>query len=96
MDAVVTRRKVKPRSIFRLNSLAFLWAQAQGFSACAMEVSLPRCRYRADVAGYRSAPETNWIDSGLRMQTSALRFAARQLPHRMLRASGSKRSVNVA
>jgi hypothetical protein len=25
--------------------------------ACAMEVSLPRCRYRADVAGYRSAPK---------------------------------------
>src|SRR6202035_6181623 len=39
---------------FRLKRLAFLWAQAQGFSACAMEVSLPKCRYRADVAAYRS------------------------------------------
>jgi hypothetical protein len=38
----------------RLKRLAFLWAQAQGFSACAMEVSLPKCRYRADVAAYRS------------------------------------------
>src|SRR2546425_10373084 len=37
----------------RLKELAFLWAQAQGFSACAMEVSLPKCRYRADVAAYR-------------------------------------------
>src|SRR6266487_2430752 len=37
----------------RLKRLAFLWAQAQGFSACAMEVSLPKCRYRADVAGHR-------------------------------------------
>jgi hypothetical protein len=37
----------------RLKRLAFLWAQAQGFSACAMEVGLPRCRYRADVAAYR-------------------------------------------
>src|SRR6266446_10016063 len=37
----------------RLKRLAFLWAQAQGFSACAMEVSLPKCRYRADVAAYR-------------------------------------------
>src|ERR1700756_2708545 len=40
----------------RLKRLAFLWAQAQGFSACAMEVSLPKCRYRADVAAYRSHP----------------------------------------
>src|SRR5437667_9467227 len=40
----------------RLKRLAFLWAQAHGFSACAMEVSLPRCRYRADVAAYRSQP----------------------------------------
>ena len=30
----------------RLKRLAFLWAQAHGYSACAMEVSLPRCRYR--------------------------------------------------
>ena len=37
----------------RLKELAFLWAQAQGFSACGMEVSLPKCRYRADVAAYR-------------------------------------------
>ena len=37
----------------RLKRLAFLWAQAQGFSACAMEVSLPKCRYRADVAAHR-------------------------------------------
>ena len=40
----------------RLKRLAFLWAQAQGYSACAMEVSLPNCRYRADVAAYRLAP----------------------------------------
>jgi hypothetical protein len=37
----------------QLKRLAFLWAQAHGFSACAMEVNLPRCRYRADVAAYR-------------------------------------------
>src|SRR6266513_956803 len=40
----------------RLKRMAFLWAQAQGYSACAMEVSLPNCRYRADVAAYRLAP----------------------------------------
>jgi hypothetical protein len=38
----------------RLKRLAVLWAQAQGYTACAAEVSLPRCRYRADVAGYRA------------------------------------------
>jgi len=38
----------------RLKRLAILWAQAQGYSACAVEVSLPQCRYRADVAAYRA------------------------------------------
>lgn len=37
----------------QLKRLALLWAQAQGYSACALEVSLPRCAYRADVAAYR-------------------------------------------
>src|SRR5262249_57848211 len=41
----------------RLKQLAFIWAQMHGFSACAMEVTLPRRRYRADVAGYRSVPK---------------------------------------
>jgi hypothetical protein len=37
----------------RLKRLGLRWAQAQGFSAYAMEVSLPKCSYRADVAAYR-------------------------------------------
>lgn len=37
----------------RLKRLAFLWAQRQGYTACSLEVTLPRCRYRADVAAYR-------------------------------------------
>ena len=41
----------------RLKRLAFLWAQAHGYSACAMEVTLPRSRYRADVAAYRPQPK---------------------------------------
>jgi hypothetical protein len=40
----------------QLKRLALLWAQAQGYSACALEVSLPRCRYRADIAAYRPEP----------------------------------------
>ena len=51
MAAEVTRLHGETAQHARLKELAFLWAQAQGFSACAMEVSLPRCRYRADVAG---------------------------------------------
>jgi hypothetical protein len=45
----------------RLKRLAFLWAQAHGYSACAMEVTLPRSRYRADVAAYR--PQAKKIGS---------------------------------
>jgi len=52
MAARVTRSGETARHA-RLKRLAFLWAQTQGFSACAMEVSLPNCRYRADVAAYR-------------------------------------------
>jgi len=45
----------------RLKRLAFVWAQAHGYSACAMEVRLPKCRYRADVAAYR--PQTGGVGS---------------------------------
>lgn len=45
----------------RLKRLALLWAQAQGYSVCALEVSVPRCRYRTDIAAYR--PEANGIGS---------------------------------
>ena len=50
----VTSAKSENQGHAWLKRLAFLWAQAQGFSACAMEVSLPKCSYRADVAAYRS------------------------------------------
>ena len=56
MAAGVTSANGETAPHARLKRLAFLWAQAQGFSACAMEVSLPKCRYRADVAAYRSHP----------------------------------------
>jgi len=38
-----------------LKRLALLWAQARGYAACALEVRLPQCRFRADVAVYRPA-----------------------------------------
>jgi hypothetical protein len=37
----------------RLKRAALIWAQAQGYLACAMEVRLPKCRYRVDLAAYR-------------------------------------------
>jgi hypothetical protein len=36
-----------------LKRLALLWAQENGYPIAALEVSLPQCRYRADVAAYR-------------------------------------------
>jgi hypothetical protein len=42
---------------FELKRLALLWAQENGYPICALEVSLPQCRYRADVAAYR--PQKN-------------------------------------
>ncbi len=57
MAARVISRHGETTQHARLKQLAFIWAQTHGFSACAMEVSLPRCRYRADVAAYRSVPK---------------------------------------
>ena len=54
MDAGITSRRGETEAHRRLKRLAVLWAQAQGYSACAVEVSLPKCRYRADVAAYRA------------------------------------------
>jgi hypothetical protein len=56
MDAPVTVRRGETDAHVRLKRLALLWAQANGYSACAAEVSLPKCRYRADVAAYRPEP----------------------------------------
>jgi len=36
-----------------LKRLAMIWAQARGYSASALEVHLPHCRFRADVAAFR-------------------------------------------
>jgi hypothetical protein len=57
MGARVTKARGETERHSRLKRLAFLWAQAHGYSACAMEVNLPKCRYRADVAAYRPEPE---------------------------------------
>jgi hypothetical protein len=56
MAAGVTSRYGETAQHTRLKQLAFVWAQAHRFSACAMEVCLPKCRYRADVVGYRPHP----------------------------------------
>ena len=54
MDPAVAVRRGETDQHIRLKRLALVWAQANGYSACAAEVSLPQCRYRADVAAYRS------------------------------------------
>src|SRR5206468_2343261 len=57
MAAGMTSRNGETDQHARLKRLAFLWTQAQGFSVCAMEVGLPKCRYRADVAACRPQPK---------------------------------------
>src|SRR2546429_1025001 len=57
MDARVNNGLGETETHARLKRVALLWAQANGYSACAAEVSLPQCRYRADVAAYRPQPE---------------------------------------
>ena len=54
MDTPVATSRAETDAHLRLKRLALLWAQGNGYSACAAEVSLPQCRYRADVAAYRA------------------------------------------
>jgi hypothetical protein len=54
MDTSVATRRTETEAHLRLKRLALLWAQAHGYTECAAEVTLPQCRYRADVAAYRS------------------------------------------
>lgn len=54
MDARIAVQRGETAAHLRLKRLAVLWAQANGYSACAAEVTLPQCRFRADVAAYRS------------------------------------------
>ncbi len=53
MGQILTNGRGETEAHAELKRRALLWAQAQGYSACAIEVSLPRCRFRADVAAYR-------------------------------------------
>jgi hypothetical protein len=55
-EAVTARPRGETATHAALKRLGVLWAQTQGYSACAVEVSLPRCRYRADVAAFRPLP----------------------------------------
>jgi hypothetical protein len=53
----LTSRRGETFTHARLKRLACIWAQADGYSACAVEVSLPHCRFRADVAAFREDRE---------------------------------------
>ena len=54
MDKGLTIGRGETAAHARLKRLTLIWAQRQGYTACAMEVTLPRCRYRADLAAYRA------------------------------------------
>ena len=51
------RRRGETAAHLELKRLALLWAQENGYPLAALEVTLPQCRYRADVAAYR--PQRN-------------------------------------
>ena len=53
MDQRLRKRGCETEAHSRLKRLALVWAQRQGYAACALEMTLPRCRYRADLAAYR-------------------------------------------
>jgi hypothetical protein len=59
MGARLIERRAETATHAQLKRLALLWAQAQGYSACAAEVTLPKCHYRADVAAYRPGLKGN-------------------------------------
>ncbi|HEY2139544.1 MAG TPA: hypothetical protein VGH00_05650 [Chthoniobacterales bacterium] len=61
MDPAITSRRSETDAHVRLKRLSVLWAQAHRYTACAAEVSLPQCRYRADVAAYRSRPREQTV-----------------------------------
>jgi hypothetical protein len=54
MDSAITSPRSEAEAHVRLKRLSLLWAQVNRYTACAAEVSLPQCRFRADVAAYRS------------------------------------------
>lgn len=53
MGAQIAPRTGETAAHQQLKRRTVLWAQAQGFTACAVEVTLPKCRYRGDVVAYR-------------------------------------------
>ncbi len=59
MAEELTARRGETAAHARLKRLACIWAQAHGYSACAIEVTLPHCRFRADVAAFREHGEGN-------------------------------------
>ena len=51
---MAARLRGETEAHLRLKRLALIWAQSNGYRACATEVTLPRSRYRADVIAYRA------------------------------------------
>lgn len=48
-----TRKGGETDAHLALKRLALVWAQENGYPIAALEVTLPKCNYRADVAAYR-------------------------------------------
>jgi hypothetical protein len=65
MDRRLTIHRGETDAHARLKRLALIWAQRQGYSACALEVTLPRCRYRADVAAHRPSRKQSAVTTAI-------------------------------
>jgi hypothetical protein len=90
-DTVATtpRRNGETEAHLHLKRLALVWAQENAYSACALEVSLPRCRYRADVAAYRrTRAAAGTAASTLNIGTTAI-FECKQCLVDLRRNNGS-------
>jgi hypothetical protein len=61
MDSPVVGRRGETEAHVRLKRLTLVWAQTNRYTACAAEVTLPQCRYRADIAAYRSGPREQTV-----------------------------------
>ena len=66
MDAGVASKRGETEAHRRLKRLAVLWAQAQGYSACAVEVNLPALgTILPRRAGYAFCNASPWPEPGI-------------------------------
>lgn len=69
---LLPRRTSESPAHLELKRLALFWAQKMGYHSCAFEVSLPNCRYRADLAAYQPISRRVWVKDDGPLNTGRL------------------------